>query len=381
MTVVPVTSPAERVHDAVTGCLEQVDSGGQRSFDTGEYADEAMRALAAGGLFGILIPERYGGLGATTAEYVQALDRIGAADSGIALSWEVHVLATEIYRRYGDDAQRDYWLPRLASGTSLAGVAITEPGAGSDLRSIATRARRDDGCWVLDGEKVFITNTGTPHSDGLLVLARTDEDDGTKPTFGVFVVPRDTPGYLPGDRIRTIGWRGMDTREVRFTDCRLPASSLIGSPTNGMEITARALGLGRIAFASIAVGVTQRCLDQALSFARARRQFGRSISSFQAIQFMLADIATELAAARTLTAEAARLRDEDADWMTMSSMVKLFASQCCVRAANQAIQIHGARGFSVNNDIARFYIDAKMMEIGEGTTQMQQMIIARSLGC
>lgn len=373
---------------AATGVVARADQVAERIepwvdgyFRSGEFPEKAVDELAGAGLLGVRVPAGYGGLDASTVEYAGALERIARVDVTIALTWEVHALAGELYRAFGGDALRARWLPQLASGRVLAGLAMTEPHAGSDIRAIATTARQDGADWILDGSKTFITNTGTPRSDGLVVMARSG-GSAERPRFSLFCLPSGTPGVRLGDRIRTLGWRSMDTRPVEFDGCRLGPDCLIGEAGNGMAMINAGLGLGRVAFAAISTGLAEACLRAAVGYANERVQFGRPIGRHQAVAHMLADMATAVAAARALTVQAAVERDAGTpDWPVTASMAKLFASRTAVDCADRAVQVFGGRGLVTDNPVARYYADAKMMEIGEGTSEMQRQVIARGIGC
>jgi alkylation response protein AidB-like acyl-CoA dehydrogenase len=347
----------------------------QEHWESGAFPYAVMAQLRDLGYMGILAAEEHGGTAVSTITYAAVLEELARVDITVALTLQVHVLVTEIYEHFGTDEQKAYWMPKLTSGEILASIAMTEPGAGSDLRSAKTSARLDGDEWVLNGSKTFITNAGTDMSDGCVVLARTGD------TFSTFIVPRDTPGFSSGQKISKLGWRAMDTRELFFEDCRIPRENMLGLEGKGLRVVLTGMDLGRIAFAASSTGLAQGCLDHALAYANERVQFKRPLSSFQAIQFKLADMATKVSAARALTFEAARRRDAGLAAEVSASKAKLYASRVCVEAADEAFQIFGGYGFTLDYPIARFYADAKMMEIGEGTSEVQRMYIARSLGC
>jgi alkylation response protein AidB-like acyl-CoA dehydrogenase len=275
---------------------------------------------------------------------------------------------------YGNDEQRDRWLRPLAEGRALGAFGLTEPDAGSDARGIKTRAERRDGGWLINGRKSFISNAGTDMSFGVTLLARAEGD-----RFATLVVQRDTPGFTMGPKMRGIGWRGLDTRELYFDDVWVPEDQLVGDPDLGLNQFLKTLEVGRISIAALSLSLTQAVLDLATSYARERVQFGQPISSFQAIQFKLADIATELEAARWLTYRAASLRDSGEPFRKEAAMAKLKASRVAVWAASEAVQVHGGLGYMLETPVARFYCDAKVLEIGEGTNEIQHLVIAREL--
>ena len=337
--------------------------------------------MGALGLLGILVPEEWGGIGMTTVGFVAAMEQIGLADQSVAAAWQAHVTIGSLpLLLFGNDDQRERWLRPLAEGRALGAFGLTEPDAGSDARGISTRAERADGGWRINGRKAFISNAGTDLSFGVTLLARTTAGDEA-PKFGSFVVEKDTPGFTMGPKMRGIGWRGLDTRELWFDDVWVPDDHLVGDPDLGLSQFLRTLEVGRISIAALSLSLTQAVLDLALAYAQERKQFGQPIASFQAIQFKLADIATELEAARWLTYRAASLRDAGQPFLKEAAMAKLKASRVAVWAASEAVQIHGGLGYMLETPVARFYCDAKVLEIGEGTNEIQHLVIARALGC
>ena len=342
---------------------------------------DLLREMGELGLLGMLIPEEWGGIGMTTVGFVAALEQLGQADQSVAAAFQAHVTIGSLpLYLFGNDAQRERWLRPLAEGRVLGAFGLTEPEAGSDTRSIRTRAERRDGGWLINGQKTFISNAGTDMSFGATVLARTGETD-KGPRFGSFVVPKDTAGFTMGPKMPGIGWRGLDTRELFFTDVWVPDDQLVGDPDLGLGQFLSALEVGRISIAALSLSLTQAVLDLATEYAQRRVQFGQPISKFQGVQFKLADIATELEAARWLTYRAASLRDAGEPFLKEASMAKLKASRVAAWAASEAVQIHGGTGYMLDTPVARFYCDAKVLEIGEGTNEIQHMVIARQLGC
>jgi short/branched chain acyl-CoA dehydrogenase len=343
---------------------------------------DLLREMGALGLLGMLIPEEWGGIGMSTVGFVAAMEQLGLADQSVAAAWQAHVTIGSLpLYFFGNDAQRERWLRPLAEGRFLGAFGLTEPDAGSDARGITTCAVRRDGGWVVNGRKAFISNAGTDMSFGVTLLARTDTGDGERSSFASFVVEKDTPGFTMGPKLRGIGWRGLDTRDLFFDDVWIDDDHLVGDPAMGMSQFLRTLEVGRISIAALSLSLTQAVLDLATEYARNRVQFGQPISSFQAIQFKLADIATELEAARWLTYRAAYLRDIGQPFLKEASMAKLKASRLAVWAASEAVQIHGGIGYMLDSPVARFYCDAKVLEIGEGTNEIQHLVIARALGC
>ena len=330
----------------------------------------------------MLVPEEWGGIGMSTVGFVAAMEQIGLADQSVAAAWQAHVTIGSLpLLLFGNDAQRERWLRPLAEGRVLGAFGLTEPDAGSDARGIRTRAVARDGGWVINGRKTFISNAGTDMSFGVTLLARTDAGDGEAARYASFVVEKDAPGFTTGPKMRGIGWRGLDTRELYFDDVWVPEDQLVGDPAMGLSQFLRTLEVGRISIAALSLSLTQAVLDLATDYARQRVQFGQPISKFQAMQFKLADIATELEAARWLTYRAASLRDAGEPFQKEAAMAKLKASRVAAWAASEAVQIHGGVGYMLESPVARFYCDSKVLEIGEGTNEIQHMVIARALGC
>lgn len=343
---------------------------------------DLLREMGRLGLLGMLIPEEWGGIGMTTVGFVAAMEEIGLADQSVAAAWQAHVTIGSLpLYLFGTDEQKDRWLRPLAEGRTLGAFGLTEPDAGSDARGIRTKAEPRDGGWLINGQKTFISNAGTDMSFGVTLLARTTGDRENSHRYASFVVEKSTPGFTMGPKMRGIGWKGLDTRELFFEDVWVPNEHLVGDPAMGLSQFLRTLEVGRISIAALSLSLTQAVLDLATDYARQRKQFGRPISSFQAVQFKLADIATELEAARWLTYRAAWLRDSGQPFQKEAAMAKLKASRLAVRAASEAVQVHGGLGYMLDSPVARFYCDAKVLEIGEGTNEIQHMVIARTLGC
>jgi short-chain 2-methylacyl-CoA dehydrogenase len=343
---------------------------------------DLLREMGELGLLGMLIPEEWGGIGMSTVGFVAAIEQIGLADQSVAAALQAHVTIGSLpLYLFGSDAQRERWLRPLAEGRVLGAFGLTEPGAGSDAGGISTRAERRDDGWLINGTKTFISNAGTDMSFGVTLLARVDPDESQTPRFGSFVVEKDTAGFTMGPKMRGIGWRGLDTRQLYLDDVWVPADHLLGDPNMGLSQFLRTLEVGRISIAALSISLTQAVLDLAGVYAGARMQFGQPISKFQAVQFKLADIATELEAARWLTYRAASLRDGGRPFHTEAAMAKLKASRTATWAASEAVQIHGGLGYMLETPVARFYCDSKVLEIGEGTNEIQHLVIARILGC
>jgi alkylation response protein AidB-like acyl-CoA dehydrogenase len=378
-------SLTEAEHDLVGLCREfaqqEIATRAPAAWEEARCPTDLLREMGALGLLGLLIPEEWGGIGMSTVGFVAAMEQLGRADQSVTAAWQAHVTIGSLpLYLFGSDAQRERWLRPLAEGRALGAFGLTEPDAGSDARGIRTRAVRADGGWVINGRKAFISNAGTDMSFGVTLLARTETADG-KPTFASFVVEKDTDGFTMGPKLRGIGWRGLDTRGLFFDDVFVPDDHLVGDPAMGLSQFLRTLEVGRISIAALSLSLTQAVLDLALDYAREREQFGQPIAQFQAIQFKLADIATELEAARWLTYRAAYLRDTGQPFLKEAAMAKLKASRLAVHAASEAVQIHGGLGYMLESPVARFYCDAKVLEIGEGTNEIQHLVIARELGC
>ena len=354
------------------------------AWEEGRCPTDLLREMGEIGLLGILIPEEWGGIGMSTIGFVAAMEQIGLADQSVAAAWQAHATIGSLpLYLFGNDAQRERWLRPLAEGRALGAFGLTEPDAGSDARGIRTRAERRDGGWLINGHKTFISNAGTEMSFGVTLLACVEptEDEDEEPRFASFVVEKDTPGFTMGPKLRGIGWRGLDTRELYFDDLWVSDDHLIGDLNLGLSQFLRTLEVGRISIAALSLSLTQAVLDLATAYARQRVQFGQPISKFQAVQFKLADIATELESARWLTYRAAYLRDNAQPFQKEAAMAKLKASRVATWAASEAVQIHGGLGYMLDTPVARFYCDAKVLEIGEGTNEIQHLVIARALGC
>jgi short-chain 2-methylacyl-CoA dehydrogenase len=337
---------------------------------------EIVAKMGELGWMGIPFPEEVGGAGGTTLQYAIAVEELTRADSSVAITMCAHTsLGTQPVYLFGSDEQKASLLPDLCGGRRLGAFGLTEPEAGSDAGNTQTRARLEDGEWVIDGAKQFITNAGTDISGHVCITARTGEDE-----ISNLIVENGTPGYDQGSPYRKMGWNASDTRPLQFSDCRVPEDALLGPRGAGFRQFLHILDIGRIGVAAMGVGLAQGALDQALAYAKERRAFGRPISKFQAIQAKLADVATEIEAARLLTYKAAWLKDEGRNFTLTAAQAKLKTGRLAVRAAEEAVQIHGGYGYIEEYPVCRFYRDAKILTIGEGTDEVQQMVIARALG-
>jgi short/branched chain acyl-CoA dehydrogenase len=340
------------------------------------FPTELVVGMAELGLMGMTIPEEYGGAGADTLAYAIAVEELTRVDSSVAITMAAHhSLGTLPIFYFGTEEQRRRWLPNLASGKQLAAFGLTEPDAGSDAGATRTRAELRDVEWVVNGSKIFITNAGTELTGCVTITARTDEDE-----ISNIIVPNGTPGYEISKPMKKLGWRASDTRELSFKDAKVPEDHLLGPRGQGFHQFLEILDGGRISVAAMGVGLAQGAYDLAFAYARERRQFGQPIAKFQAVQFALADMATEIEAGRNLVYKAAWLKDENREFALAAAQAKLYTGELSNRVVNAALQIHGGYGYMDEYPISRFYRDQKILEIGEGTNEVQRMVIARHLG-
>ena len=350
-------------------------------WETGEFPYDIVRKMGELGFLGLTVSEEYGGAGADTVAYVIAVEEIAKVCASTATIMSVqNSLVCQGFELFGDDSQKRAYLPRLASGELLGAFALTEPEAGCDAAAQRTAARLDGDSYILNGSKHFITNGG--FADLVLVFAMTNPSLGTR-GISAFIVEKGTPGFTVGREEHKMGIRGTSTCELHFADCRVPASQRLGAEGQGFKIAMALLDGGRIGIAAQAVGIAQGALEAALQYAQTRRQFGQTIGSFQAIQWMLADMSTRTEAARLLTYRAALAKDEanktGARYSREAAQAKLFASETAVWVTNRAVQIHGGYGYMKEYPVERFYRDAKITEIYEGTSEVQRMVIAGAL--
>jgi alkylation response protein AidB-like acyl-CoA dehydrogenase len=337
---------------------------------------DIIAKLGALNLMGIPFPEEYGGAGSDTLAYALAVEELTRVDSSVAITLCAHTsLGTQPVHLFGTERQKQDWMPRLCSGEILGAFGLTEAEAGSDAQNTKTRARLDGGEWVIDGAKQFITNAGTRISGLVTITALTGEGE-----ISNLLVANGTPGYAQGEPYRKMGWHASDTRPLTFDDCRVPEENLLGPRGHGFRQFLHVLAIGRIGVAAMGLGLAQGALDQALAYARQRRAFGKPISKFQAIQVKLADMATEIEASRLLVYRAALLKDAGRDFSLAAAQAKLKTGRLAVRCAEEAVQIHGGYGYIEEYPVCRMYRDAKILTIGEGTDEIQQMVIARALG-
>jgi short/branched chain acyl-CoA dehydrogenase len=372
-----LTPEQELIRDTVrTFARERVEPEAAALDLEGRFPYELVAELAELGLMGLPIPEEYEGAGGDIVSYALAIEELTRIDSSLAITMAAHTsLGTMPILLYGTEEQKRRWLPDLASGRRLAAFGLTEPDAGSDAGATRTTAELRDGSWVINGSKLFITNAGTDISWGVTITARTGTDE-----ISNLVVENGTPGYAISAPMKKLGWRASDTRELSFEDCAVPESSLLGERGAGFRQFLEILDGGRISVAAMGVGLAQGAYDLAYAYAKEREQFGKPISSFQAIRFKLADMATEIEAGRALVLKAAWLKDQGRAFAREAAMAKLYTGELSSRVAGAALQIHGGFGYMEESAISRLYRDQKILEIGEGTNEVQRMVIARHLG-
>jgi alkylation response protein AidB-like acyl-CoA dehydrogenase len=344
------------------------------------FPTEVIRKLGQLGVMGLSFPERYGGLEAGTLAQELVIEELARVDSSVAITVGASVaLGGAPLLLFGSEAQKERWLVPLARGEILGAFGSTEPGAGSDVAACQTRAVLADDGWTIDGSKAFITNAGTELSGFVIVTAVTGERDGRR-EISTLLVPSGTPGYQVGRSYRKLGWHASDTRELIFSGCRVPAEALVGPRGGGVRHFLTILDGGRIGVAALAVGLAQGCLDLSIDYAHQRTAFGQPIARYQAIQFMLAELAAQLQAARLLTYQAAARKDAGQPFTQAAAMAKLVASELAVRASDLAVQVHGGLGYMDDTPAARFYRDARILTLGEGTSEIMKLVIARQLG-
>jgi len=363
------TTVREFAVDRLAPVAEELDRESRFPYDL-------ISELAALGLMGMPFPEDYGGSGADTLAYAIAVEELTRVDSSLAITVAAHTsLGTMPIYLFGNEAQKREWLPQLASGQKLAAFGLTEADAGSDAGATRTRAELRDGSWIVNGSKIFITNAGTDITACVTITAVTGDGE-----ISNIVVPNGTPGYQISKPMHKLGWRASDTRELSFKDCTVPAANLLGPRGRGFHQFLEILDGGRISIAAMGVGLAQGAYDLAYGYAKERKQFGKPISSFQAVQFKLADMATEIEAGRALVYKAAWLKDQGRPFAREAAMAKLYTGELSNRAVNSALQIHGGYGYMDEYAISRLYRDQKILEIGEGTNEIQRMVIAKHLG-
>jgi short-chain 2-methylacyl-CoA dehydrogenase len=342
---------------------------------------EIVAQMAELGLMGLPFPEAYGGAGADTVSYALAVMELAAADASVAITLAANVsLGASPFYLFGTEAQKQQYLVPLARGEKLWGFGLTEPNAGSDAGAVQTRAELRDGRWIVNGTKAFITNSGTDITGGTTIAAVTGTDERGRSEISNLIVPQDTPGFTRSKTYRKMGWRASDTRELSFADAALPEENLLGPRGAGLKQFLTILDGGRISVAALSVGLATGAFEEAFRYARERRQFGQPISKFQAIQFKLADMKMEIEHARLMILKAAWEKDEGRDFSLDASLAKLYAGEVSRRVVNEAVQIHGGYGFMDEYPVSRMYRDQKINEIGEGTNEVQRLVIARLMG-
>ncbi|HET6770771.1 MAG TPA: acyl-CoA dehydrogenase family protein [Actinomycetota bacterium] len=376
-----LTEEQEEFRQAVRAFAEEVIGPRAEEMDRKEELPmDIVKQMGEMGLFGLPFPEKYGGQGADFLTLCLAIEEIARVDSSMAITLEaaVGLGANPIYH-YGTEEQKEQWLVPMCRGEILGAFGLTEPGGGSDAAATKTTARLEGGEWVINGSKAFITNSGTPISKVATITAVTGEADGRKEISSI-IVPTDTPGFEVGKSYRKVGWRASDTHELAFNDCRVPEQNLLGEKGKGYAQFLQILDDGRIAIASIGVGLAQGCLDESIKYAKEREAFGRPIGGFQGLQFKIADMKVAVETARLTTYKAAWLKEQGRPYKAEASLAKLHSSEIAVDCAREALQIHGAYGYIEEFPVARYYRDAKVLEIGEGTNEIQRILIARDLG-
>jgi butyryl-CoA dehydrogenase len=360
--------------DEVKPRAEEMDS-------KAEFPYDLVRKMAELGLMGLPFPEEYGGAGADTISYALAVMEIARADASTAITLAAHVsLGSAPFLYFGSEAQKRKYLVPLARGEMLWGFGLTEPQAGSDAGGTRTRAELREGTWTINGTKAFITNSGTDMSGGTTITAVTGSDERGRPEISNIVVPQNTPGFTRSKKYRKMGWRASDTRELAFVDAKVPEECLLGERGKGLKQFLQILDGGRISVAALSVGLAQGAYDEALAYAKDRHQFGHAISKFQAIQFKLADMLCEIEHAKLMVLRAAWEKDAGRDFAMSASLAKLFSGELSNRVVNEAVQIHGGYGFMDEYPVSRMYRDQKINEIGEGTNEVQRLVIARLMG-
>ncbi len=342
---------------------------------------ELVAKLGELGLMGIPFPQEYGGGGADSLSYALAIEELARVDASLAITISAHSsLGTMPIHLWGTDEQKSKWLPELCSGRKLAAFGLTEPEAGSDAGNTRTVATLNDGEWVISGAKQFITNAGTDITGCVTITAVTNQS-GDRREISNIIVPNGTPGYEVGEPYRKMGWNASDTRPLSFQDCRVPESSLLGKRGGGFRQFMHALEGGRVGVAALGVGLAQGALDEAMAYAKERRTWGKPLSKYQLIQAKIADISAQIEAVRLLTYRAAVQKDRGEMFALTAAQAKLLSGRLAVRATEEAVQIHGGYGYIEEYPVCRYYRDAKILTIGEGTDEVQQMVIARHLGC
>jgi short/branched chain acyl-CoA dehydrogenase len=364
----------EFARDEVRARAEEIDA-------KAEFPYDLVKKMAELGLMGLPFPEEYGGSGADTVSYALAVLEIARADASTAITLAAHVsLGSMPFYLFGTEDQKQRYLVPLARGEMLWGFGLTEPQAGSDAGGTRTRAELRDGHWIVNGTKAFITNSGTDITGGTTITVITGTDAHGRPEISNLIVPQDAPGFVRSKKYRKMGWKASDTRELSFSDARVPEANLLGERGRGLKQFLTILDGGRISVAALSVGLALGAYDEALKYAKERQQFGQSISKFQAIQFKLADMLCEIEHAKLMVLKAAWEKDNGRDYVMTASLAKLYSGEVSRRVVNEAVQIHGGYGFMDEYPVSRMYRDQKINEIGEGTNEVQRLVIARLMG-
>jgi len=364
----------EFAQDVVAPRCEEMDRAEELPLDI-------VKQMGELGLFGLPFPEDYGGQGADLTTLCIAIEELARIDSSIAITLEAGVgLGANPFFYNGTEEQKQQWLVPMARGEILGAFGLTEPGGGSDAESTKTTAKLEGGEWVINGSKAFITNSGTEISKVCTITARTGERDDGSPEISAIIVPTDTPGFTVGPHYRKLGWRASDTHELAFDDVRVPEENLLGERGKGFAQFLQTLDDGRVAIAALAVGLSQGCLDESVKYSKEREAFGKPIGAFQGLQFKIADMKVRVETSRLAVYKAAWLKDQGRPYKAEASLAKLYATECAVTSAREAVQVHGGYGFTEEFPVARYYRDSKVLEIGEGTSEVQRVLIARDLG-
>jgi short/branched chain acyl-CoA dehydrogenase len=372
----------EEFRKVVRAFAEDVVAPRAEAFNRDEaFPVDIVEEMGQMGLFGLPFPEEYGGQGADFLTFCIAVEELARVDSSVAITLEagVGLGAAPIFRE-GTEEQKRRWLVPMARGEMLGAFGLTEPGGGTDASNLRTTARLEGDEWVIDGSKAFITNAGTDLTGCITIAAVTGRLDDGRREISAIIVPSGTPGFEVGPPYRKVGWHGSDTRELSFAGCRVPAGNLLGERGAGLSSFLRTLDDGRIAVAALGTGLAQGCLEESVAYAKERTAFGRPIGAFQALAFKIADMKVAVENARLATYRAAWLRDRGRPFKAEAAAAKLYASEIAVTCARDAVQVHGGYGYIEGFPVARFYRDSKVLEIGEGTSEVQRILIARDLG-
>lgn len=364
----------EFAREEVAPRAEEMDAAAAFPYDL-------VTKMAELGLLGLPFPEQYGGAGADTVSYALAVMEIARADASTAITLAAHVsLGASPFYLFGNEDQKQKYLVPLAQGKMLWGFGLTEPGAGSDAGATQTRAEQRDGKWIINGTKAFITNSGTDITGGTTITAVTGKDQNGRSEITTFAVPQETPGFSRSKRYKKMGWKASDTRELSFVDAEVSDECMLGKRGMGLKNFLTILDGGRISVGALSVGLAMGAYDEALRYAKERQQFGKPISKFQAIQFKLVDMLMEIEHAKLMVLKAAWEKDEKRDFAMNASLAKLYAGEVSRRVVNEAVQVHGGYGFMDEYPVSRMYRDQKINEIGEGTNEVQRLVIARMIG-